>query len=275
MTIDKEKSTNAPKLHPAQWTPERAKRFFDHFSASPSNENAYFSRQRGRALLRYIRRKVGLSGIALDMGCGPGYLLDMLADYGVECCGADVSPDSIAEARARLEGNPLVREISVLSEDYKPSWPPDSFDMIFLLEVLEHLSDDVSDALLKSARLMLKRGGRLIVTAPFNEDLESGAVGCPACGCLFHRMQHIRSFTAQTLSRMVIEAGVAPVICRPKLLPPDMRIWLKARRMKKEHTHACPECGEEFHDGIRPKRRGFLRRAAEIPHLVCVARRDE
>lgn len=275
MTRDKGKCNNATELHPVQWTPERAKRFFDHFSAAPSNEFTYFSRQRGRALLRYVRGKIGLSGPALDMGCGPGYLLEMLAEYGVECCGADVSPDSIAEARTRLEGNPLVREISVLPEDNEPPWPPESFDMIFLLEVMEHLSEGVSDALLKSAGMMLKHGGHLIATTPFNEDLEAGAVGCPACGCLFHRMQHIRSFTAQSLLRMIKDAGFAPVVCRPKLLPPEMRTWLKARRNKTDFPHICPECGENFHCGIRPKRRGFLRRLMEIPHLVCIAQRED
>ena len=113
------------------------------------------------------------------------------------------------------------------------------------------------------------------MTTPSNEDLEAGTVGCPACGCLFHRMQHIRSFTAETLTRMVEEAGFAPVVCRPKLLLPDPKIWLKARRTKSDRPQVCPECGEKFHGGVRQKRRGFIRRLMEIPHLVCVARRGD
>ena len=47
---------------------------------------------------------------------------------------------------------------------------------------------------------MLKPGGRLVVTTPNEEDLEQSKVVCPECLARFHKMQHVRSWSARTLT---------------------------------------------------------------------------
>ena len=75
----------------------------------------------------------------LDLGCGEGYVLEALLAAGVEAnlVGIDRSVDAVDRARARVgdRAEILCRDVTEL-EDL-----PRSFDVVMLLEVLEHLDD--------------------------------------------------------------------------------------------------------------------------------------
>jgi 2-polyprenyl-3-methyl-5-hydroxy-6-metoxy-1,4-benzoquinol methylase len=90
-----------------------------------------------RAMLRMIDRAKPRS--ILDVGCGEGYMLAAIADAGVdaELAGLDLNPDAIADARARLGDRARleVRDAHELAE------LGEQFDMVMMLEVLEHLPD--------------------------------------------------------------------------------------------------------------------------------------
>ena len=47
--------------------------------------------------------------------------------------------------------------------------------------------------------IVLKKGGKLIITVPNNENLKSGHVLCPNCLHYFHKMQHVKSFQEKDL----------------------------------------------------------------------------
>ncbi|MCA9658768.1 MAG: class I SAM-dependent methyltransferase, partial [Myxococcales bacterium] len=85
-----------------------------------------------------LTRRTGPRSI-LDVGCGEGYMLAAIADAGVdaELAGLDLSAPAIADARARLGDRARLevrdaRELADLGEQ---------FDMVMMLEVLEHLPD--------------------------------------------------------------------------------------------------------------------------------------
>ena len=71
---------------------------------------------------------------ALDMGCGPGALMFLLHELGVECDGVDVSPHS------RELAPPEVRERIALGRVTDPVKPDDSYDLVICREVFEHLT---------------------------------------------------------------------------------------------------------------------------------------
>ena len=48
--------------------------------------------------------------------------------------------------------------------------------------------------LLEEVRRVLRPGGHVIMTTPHREDMGKNEVLCPNCRCVFHRMQHLRSF---------------------------------------------------------------------------------
>ncbi len=75
----------------------------------------------------------------LDLGCGEGFMIEALLQAGIaaEFTGVDLSATAIADARARLgdRANLAVLDARTLIDDGR------SFDMVMMLEVLEHLPD--------------------------------------------------------------------------------------------------------------------------------------
>lgn len=74
-----------------------------------------------------------------DLGCGEAYVLDELLDRGVtaQLTGIDRSPAAIAAARSRLGERACLVESDVT--ELQPTIG--RFDLVMMLEVLEHLDD--------------------------------------------------------------------------------------------------------------------------------------
>jgi SAM-dependent methyltransferase len=120
-------------------------------------------------LQRELRRDPGLKLPLriLDVGCGAGATVRHLSSFG-SVIGIDPSPAAVAYAKSK--GDVDVR-IGALPGDL-PFRPGEQFDVITLLDVLEHVEQDV-EALL-AIRKLLRPGGRLIVTVPAFQFLWSG-----------------------------------------------------------------------------------------------------
>lgn len=92
-----------------------------------------------------------------DLGCGCGAMLSRLRGEH-DVVGVDPSPLAI-EFSAR-------RGIAVLQGSFPDQIPldRDSFDVVLLLDVIEHLQDDRAGV--KTAGSLLRRGGVMIITVP-------------------------------------------------------------------------------------------------------------
>ncbi|HVG30796.1 MAG TPA: class I SAM-dependent methyltransferase [Pyrinomonadaceae bacterium] len=93
----------------------------------------------------------------LDVGCGTGANLEMLARFGA-AEGVDVSEDALAFCRARGLSN--VRRGAAESLPYADG----EFDVVTALDVVEHLDDDLAG--LREMRRVLKRDGRALLFVP-------------------------------------------------------------------------------------------------------------
>jgi len=80
------------------------------------------------------------------------------------------------------------------------------FDAVFCLEVVEHVLPAEMHGFLAQLSKLVKPGGLLFVSCPFEEDLEASFVYCPTCDSEFHRWQHLRSLTASAV-RGLVESG--------------------------------------------------------------------
>ena len=93
----------------------------------------------------------------LDVGCGTGANLKMLAGFGT-AEGVDISPQAVDFCRER--GLDLVKLGAVEQLPYES----DSFELVTALDVIEHLDDDVAGLL--EMRRVLSRDGRILVFVP-------------------------------------------------------------------------------------------------------------
>ncbi|MDT7602086.1 MAG: hypothetical protein QOF61_83 [Acidobacteriota bacterium] len=104
-----------------------------------------------------LKLPAGARPRALDVGCGTGANLEMLARFG-DAEGVDVSEDALAFCRER--GLTNVQRGAAESLPYAD----ESFDLVTALDVVEHLDDDLLG--LREMRRVLRPEGRALLFVP-------------------------------------------------------------------------------------------------------------
>lgn len=186
------------------WDETTLSRFWAFHSQFSEN---YFSHQKGRSLVAYAKRQLPDAATVLDYGCGPGHLLPHLLDAGFVVQGADITRDTIGSA-VSLNGRKNFLGFATIDELLAEGR---QFDAIFLIEVVEHLDDHWLATSLNQVHALLNKGGILIVTTPNEENLEDNMVYCPASNTIFHRWQHMRSWSGLTLAAALTAHGFRDV----------------------------------------------------------------
>lgn len=92
----------------------------------------------------------------LDIGCGTGKNMEELQKFG-DVCGLDSSPEAL-----KFCGKRGLRNLKKGSAE-KTNLKSNSFDIITLLDVLEHTDDNLT---LKEVKRILKPNGIIILTVP-------------------------------------------------------------------------------------------------------------
>jgi SAM-dependent methyltransferase len=123
----------------------------------------WWYRARRDILADYLTRWGGLPKDAriLEIGCGTGHNLPMLAQFG-EIDAIEIDETAGAKASERL-GKPV--GTSPLPE--LVGVEPGSYDLVAVLDVIEHVEDDV--AALKAIATALKPGGKILITVPAHQ----------------------------------------------------------------------------------------------------------
>lgn len=115
---------------------------------------------RRRLLLRVIdklvRSRPGRLQI-LDLGCGTGTMLQYLARFG-DAQGADADEEAVRFCHLRGVGR-----VTRLQGEVLP-FPDRTFDLVTMLDVLEHIEDDAH--MLREVRRILREDGFLVMTVP-------------------------------------------------------------------------------------------------------------
>ncbi|MFN2507008.1 MAG: class I SAM-dependent methyltransferase [Acidimicrobiales bacterium] len=210
--------------HQVEWTREKSSRWWDETSSR--HQDRYFSQRYGATIIALVQlfgvRNLRRSQV-LDFGCGSGYLLDALLAHNIPCAGADFSQDSVAVVEKRLGDNALFHGVQLVRQ-LPTDIPDSSYDAVFLIEAIEHLLDDDLQATLTELHRIVRPGGVLIVTTPNDEQLAKAESICPDCGCIFHPVQHVRSWNQQSLSATMGQFGFDTVRSLPLYM---QRSWLR------------------------------------------------
>ena len=164
--------------------------------------------------------------VVMEIGCSSGFLIRDLATSFPEAVivGADVVKEPLYRLARSLPGIPLIR-----FDLLKCPLPDQSIDVLVMLNVLEHIEDDVGA--LKNALKLLKPGGSLVIEVPAGPHLYDTYDA---------ELHHFRRYSATELKRKLNEAGfrvvrqshlgfvLYPAFVAVKLL----NKWLPSRRKK-------------------------------------------
>jgi 2-polyprenyl-6-hydroxyphenyl methylase/3-demethylubiquinone-9 3-methyltransferase len=122
-------------------------------------------------IARRFGRPVGaLQGLrVLDVGCGAGLMCEPLAQRGAQVVGVDAAANNIAAARLHASAGGLPIDYRI-GEPQAALHAGESFDVLLLLEVVEHV-DDVP-AFVRDAVAHLAPGG-LLLASTINRTLRS------------------------------------------------------------------------------------------------------
>lgn len=164
---------------------------FDRMAALDQTHWWYIARR--QILSDTIRRSIKLphSARILEIGCGTGHNFSMLGSFGT-VDGLEVDDEARTLAARRLGrpvGNARLPELQGIQDQ--------SYDLVALLDVLEHVSND--DAALSSIARKLKPGGRILLTVPANRWMWS------AHDKVHH---HFRRYNANDLKEVIAAAGL-------------------------------------------------------------------
>ncbi|SHI27737.1 class I SAM-dependent methyltransferase [Pollutimonas bauzanensis] len=148
---------------------------------------------RNDAIAQIKRCLPGGQGVVMEIGCSSGFLIRDLVKALPQATiiGADVVKDPLFRLADTLPGIPLIR-----FDLLQCPLPEQSIDVLVMLNVLEHIEDDVGA--LNNAYKLLKPGGYLVIEVP-------------ACPFLYDsydaELHHFRRYAASDLHNKLQGVG--------------------------------------------------------------------
>ena len=178
-----------------KWSDESIDKYWSYISTLDGD---YFSRFYASELVSLTNANQ-VSSI-LDIGCGTGdFLLNALKK----------NPNLIAYGiESSKNSSQITSSLCKSYKNFKGILPPSDtlrlkdipgFSLITCFEVLEHLYDDALNSVLDTSYSFLADSGVAVFSVPNSEDLSKSFILNPETYKLFHRYQHVRSFTPDAL----------------------------------------------------------------------------
>ena len=156
-----------------------------------------------RSKLRLLQR-IGEPKSLLEVGCGPGLLLDECARAGIAwSVGLDLNGAALERARQRSGARVVRGEVDCIA-------PGAAFDAVAMLDVLEHMTDPV--ALLENLRACLVPRGLLLLMTP-NLNSWLARISGPRW-VSFKFPEHVLYYTPESLRSVLRRAGFEVVALR-------------------------------------------------------------
>lgn len=168
-----------------------------------SNKTEYkFNQNKFDNILRDVKKITNKKGKLLDIGCAVGQLLDTFKRDDWETHGIELNN---LERKISQKKNHIVYDRKI-EDDYLPE---KSFDLVSILEVLEHVYDPLK--VIKSISKIIKKNGLLIIIVP---NVESLAANIMQSRCnMFLGMSHITMFSTHTLKSLVEKFSFKQIFC--------------------------------------------------------------
>jgi len=142
---------------------EAQSKYYDNYWSKHQQVFNLHELERVAMVIRALTERIKLSGESklpiriCDLGCGRGWLSDILSRFG-SVTGVDFSSEAIKIAKVKY---PHVEFIQANALEFTTDY---SFDIVVSSEVIEHIEDQ--NRYLQTAAQILKPGGFIIITCP-------------------------------------------------------------------------------------------------------------
>lgn len=149
--------------------------------------------------IHQVKKIISLDrAVIMEIGCSSGFLIRDLVKFFPEAViiGSDVVKEPLYRLAKSLPGIPLIR-----FDLLKCPLPDQSIDVLVMLNVLEHIEDDVRA--LQKAFNLLKPGGFLIIEVPAGRSLYDAYDA---------ELHHFRRYSVSELQDKLIKVGFK--VCR-------------------------------------------------------------
>ncbi len=192
---------------------------------------------------------------ALDVGCGPGVVTNLLHAKASFVAGVDFSLSVVRFVKAS--------RVCAVSDGLP--FADRSFDAVVMTEVLEHLPEPVAARSLSEVRRVCRR--YIFLSAPYREVLRTRQLRCRDCNCLFHADRHVASFDDRALRSLLLPEfrcdGIRRLGARHHVYPDLLMRLAQAFGVYasiQPGVAVCPQCGNQqnFVIGSKTARRLLL-----------------
>ncbi|MCL2511101.1 MAG: class I SAM-dependent methyltransferase [Bacteroidales bacterium] len=160
-----------------------------HVSASANVEEAILRKM-------IVRNVPKAATLLLDTGCGSAWFADHFVAKGKKVVSLDVSFTNVSKAMTAI---PSPDHAAVVADVFRLPFGANTFDCIVASEIMEHLYDP--ELFVKKLFYILKPGGTLILTTPYNEKLEYNL--CVHCNKPTPRNAHLHSFNEKNIKELL------------------------------------------------------------------------
>jgi 2-polyprenyl-3-methyl-5-hydroxy-6-metoxy-1,4-benzoquinol methylase len=178
------------------------KRLFENYNTYNQRSTVEDSRSK-KKIFQYLQRTLrpwlpsDRAARILDVGCGEAALITFLKEKGyTNLSGFDISPENVAICH-RL-GFTFVQQFDVLHLNQYPI--TEGYDVIFALDILEHIPKQAAAEFLEQLRQKLNPGGYIIIQTP-----NMGSV--LAVLCRYGDLSHEFGLTEKTALNLLLVAG--------------------------------------------------------------------
>ncbi len=210
--------------------------------------------------LDLIERYTPQRGRLLDVGCALGFFLETARRRGWEVEGVDISAHAVSYARDRLG---LAARCGMLEE---AGFTADSFDVLTLWDVIEHVPDPVAN--LEYCRSLLRDEGILVISTP---DLGSRVARATGTRWMGYKLaeEHLYYFTRQTIGLALRKAGFD--VLHTQAIGKDVALDFFTRRLA---LYAKP-VASALSKGVEAARLGRASVYVNPRDILCVVARKQ
>jgi len=152
-------------------------------------------------VLRQVKKYVPTNAKVLDVGCAMGFMVELARLQGYDAYGFDPSSYALSHV------SPTIKQYVAKATIATASYPKNSFDVIILTDIIEHVPDPVGSITI--LQQFLKRGGYIVIATGDTQSTAAKLLG--KHWTFYIPPQHLVFLSKDTLTTILQRTGFTPV----------------------------------------------------------------